>query len=129
MFRRFLIFTITLLIPVLAQARAWSVSGSVTEKAAGQPVAGAIIKLGEDYLWTTSDTDGKFRFENVQPGAYILETSCLGYVTVTREINVNDDIEGINVILQENSLALDEVVVTAQKAKDGLSTRRSWSDP
>lgn len=122
MFRRFLIFTITLLIPVLAQARSWSVSGSVTEKAAGQPVAGAIIKLGEDYLWTTSDTDGKFRFENVQPGAYILETSCLGYVTVTREINVNDDIEGINVVLQENSLALDEVVVTAQKAKDGLST-------
>ena len=122
MFRRFLIFTITLLIPVLAQARAWSVSGSVTEKAAGQPVAGAIIKLGEDYLWTTSDTDGKFRFENVQPGAYILETSCLGYVTVTREINVNDDIEGINVVLLENSLALDEVVVTAQKAKDGLST-------
>ena len=122
MFRRFLIFTITLLIPALAQARAWSVSGSVTEKAAGQPVAGATIKLGEDYLWTTSDTDGKFRFENVQPGAYILETSCLGYVTVTREINVNDDIEGINVVLLENSLALDEVVVTAQKAKDGLST-------
>ena len=100
MFRRFLIFTITLLIPVLAQARAWSVSGSVTEKAAGHPVAGAVIKLGEDYLWTTSDTAGTFRLDNVQPGSYILEVSCLGYVAVTREINVKDDIENINVVLQ-----------------------------
>ena len=122
MFRRFLIFTITLLIPALAQARVWSVSGTVTEKETGNPVAGAVVKLGEDYLWTTSDADGTFSFDKVQTGSFILETSCLGYVTVTREINVNDDIEGINVVLQENSLALDEVVVTAQKAKDGLST-------
>jgi outer membrane receptor protein involved in Fe transport len=38
---------------------------------------------------------------------------------------VDKDIEGIAITLHESSLALDEVVVTAQKAKDGLGTTHS----
>jgi outer membrane cobalamin receptor len=51
-----------------------------------------------------------------------MEVSCLGFVNVVMEIDVNKDIEGLDIRLKESSLALDEVVVTAQKAKDGLST-------
>lgn len=89
------------------------------------PIPGTALRLGSDYLWTITDTDGSFVFENVQAGKYELEVSCLGYVTVTSEIEVSKDISGIKISLNENSLALDEVVVTAQKAKDGLSTTHS----
>lgn len=99
-----------------------SVSGTVTEAESGAPVPGAAVQLGEDWLWTTTDMEGRFSFENVQRGEWELEVSCLGYVTVPMKINVEKDVEGIRIVLQENSLALDEVVVTAQKAKDGLST-------
>ena len=101
------------------------VSGSISEAGTGAPVIGAVVKLGNDYLWTTSDIYGNFTFSKVQEGDYILEVSCLGYVTVSRNINVDKDIEGIAITLHESSLALDEVVVTAQKAKDGLGTTHS----
>ncbi len=103
----------------------YSVGGIVTEAGTGAPVAGAVVRLGKDYLWTTTGPDGSFLFDNVQKGQYSLESSCLGYVTVSISINVTDDIADISVIMHENSLALDEVVVTASKPKDGLGTSHS----
>lgn len=101
----------------------WRVSGYVLESKTGVPVAGAAIKLGTDYLWTISDSEGRFSFENVYSGEYVLEVSCLGYVSASTTVSVKkDDIEGISISLKENSLAIDEVVVTAQRPKDGLNT-------
>lgn len=130
------ILTLTVLMIVLPETLAGSpagsvsergrvVSGTVVEAGSGLPVIGAVLRLGEDYLWTTSDTDGRFIFENVQKGDHILEVSCLGYMTVLMETDVTKDVEGLVIRMHENSLALDEVVVTAQKAKDGLGTSHS----
>ena len=99
-----------------------SLTGIVTEQGTDTPVIGAAVRLGEDYLWTTTDLDGKFSLNKIQPGTYVLEVACLGYVTATIEIDLSKDIENLKITLHESSLALDEVVVTAQKAKDGLST-------
>ncbi len=96
------------------------IAGSVKEAKTDEPVIGAIIRLGEDYLWTSTDNEGRFMFEDVQKGDYILEISCLGYVTST--IQAHSGTQNLSITLHQNSLALDEVVVTAQKAKDGLSS-------
>jgi len=118
--------TIFLLLAVLcANAQSRSVSGRIIEAGSGDPVIGAVVRIGEDYLWAIADTDGEFVFENVQSGKHELEASCLGYVSVSMEIDVKKDIEGLEIRMFENSLALDEVVVTAQKAKDGLGTTHS----
>lgn len=108
-----------------ASGRGIEVTGLVTEHGSGEPVIGAVVKLGGDYLWTTTDIDGEFAFERVQKGDYVLEVSCLGYMTVTMTLDIRMNVEDLKIELQENSLALDEVVVTAQKAKDGLSTSHS----
>ena len=105
-----------------ADPKYFPVSGTVTEYGTEIPVIGAAVRLGEDYLWTTTDIDGKFALDKVQPGEYVLEVSCLGYVTVSVSVDVRKDMEGIAITLHESSLALDEVVVTAQRAKDGLGT-------
>ena len=105
-----------------ADSKYFPVSGTVTEYGTEIPVIGAAVRLGEDYLWTTTDIDGKFALDKVQPGEYVLEVSCLGYVTVSVSVDVRKDVEGIAITLHESSLALDEVVVTAQRAKDGLGT-------
>lgn len=109
----------------VVSGRGREVAGKVVEAGTGAPVIGAVVKLGEDYLWTTSDLDGHFAFTNVQKGDYVLEVSCLGYVSVTTAVDAGKDVEGLVITLHENSLALDEVVVTAQKAKDGLGTSHS----
>ena len=98
------------------------VSGRVLEAETEQPVAGAVVRMGEDYLWAVTGEDGRFIFRNVQKGKYVIEASCLGYVTAAQEIDAGEDQQELIFKLHENSLALDEVVVTAQKAKDGLST-------
>lgn len=130
MYRRFIISLLVAWISALhltasPAPETFTVKGLVTEVDSDMPIPGTAVRLGSDYLWTITDTDGSFVFENVQAGKYELEVSCLGYVTVTSEIEVSKDISGIKISLNENSLALDEVVVTAQKAKDGLSTTHS----
>lgn len=112
-------------LPADAAERGREVEGVVTDADGGAPVIGAVVRLGEDYLWTTTGLDGEFVFDNVQKGKYVMEVSCLGYVSVSLEIDATKDIDGLRIVLHENSLALDEVVVTAQKAKDGLSTSHS----
>ena len=111
-----------LLTSVCAYAQTWSVSGRITEAGSDIPVTGAVVRIGQDYLWAVSDAEGGFTFRNVQAGKHVMEVSCLGFVNVVMEIDVTKDIEGLDIRLKESSLALDEVVVTAQKAKDGLST-------
>ena len=101
------------------------VRGRVLEDGSMLPIAGAVVKIGSDYLWATTDIDGDFTFSNVYPGEYEIEASCLGYVSVTLTVTVREDMKPLEIKLKESSLALDEVVVTAQKAKDGLSTTHS----
>ncbi len=125
--KAFLLVSVVLgsLVDLSAQPVFCTLSGTVTEHDTGQSVIGAAVRLGEEYLWTTTGLDGEFSFANVQPGEYVLEVSCLGYVSFSMELDLRKDVEGLKIILNESSLALDEVVVTAQKAKDGLSTSHS----
>ena len=99
--------------------------GTVTEHGSDLPVIGAVVKLGGDYLWTTTDIDGIFEFENVQRGEWQLEVSCLGYVTASMTIDVRSNTDDLKIVLHASSLALDDGDVSAQKAKDGLSTSHS----
>lgn len=99
----------------------FSISGTVADASDGSPMIGVVISVGEDYLWGVSGLDGTFRVDNVQPGEYRIKASCLGYVDWVQDISVKDDMEGLAIVLQVNSLALKEVVVTAQRS-DAAST-------
>ena len=123
--RSFLTIAFLLLTVLCADAQSRAVSGRIIDAGSGDPVIGAVVRIGTDYLWASTDIEGEFTFDNVEPGKHELEASCLGYVSVLMEIDVNKDIENLEIKLHESSLALDEVVVTAQKAKDGLGTTHS----
>ena len=123
--RKFLTIVFLLLTVLGANAQSRAVSGRIIDAVSGDPVIGAVVRIGTDYLWASTDIEGEFTFDKVEPGKHELEASCLGYVSVLMEIDVNKDIENLEIKLHESSLALDEVVVTAQKAKDGLGTTHS----
>ena len=36
------------------KAQGWSVSGRIIEAGSGDPVIGAVVRIGEDYLWVTT---------------------------------------------------------------------------
>ena len=107
-----------------AAPRVFSIAGAVVDAASGEPLAGAAVRLGSDYLWTITDSKGQFHFENVYQGKYSAEASCLGYVSQSIDIDLVKDLDSLIFRLNANSLALDGVTVTAQRPKDGLSTSR-----
>ena len=99
----------------------YSVSGRVLDADGDLPLPGAVVTLDEG-LWAVTDFEGRFGFRNVQPGKYALTATCLGYVDSSLEIEVKGNVQDIVVRMQESSLALKEVVVTAQKPKEGVGT-------
>lgn len=104
------------------QARSAEISGKVVDSKTGEPVPGAVIRLDENYLWAISSEKGAFSFSKVQMSTYKMEIDCLGYVTKTQELKVSGDIEDLVVKLDLNTLALKEVVVTAETSKDNINT-------
>ena len=120
-----IIMTVSFLTSVaFAAPRGCELHGVVMEAKTQMPIAGAVVKVGEDYLWTTTDIDGSFTFDNVQQGEWHIAASCLGYVNAAVSVKVTGDVHDIQILMYENSLALDEVVVTAQRTDD-LSTSHS----
>lgn len=101
-----------------------TVKGSVVDHQTKEPISGVVLRLGTNYLWTVSDENGSFAFDNVIAGEYQLEASCLGYVVVVKDISAKKNVSELIVELQECSLALDCVIVTA-KQSEGLNTSYS----
>lgn len=99
-----------------------TISGRISDAKNDSPLPGASILIKGTYLWAVSDTKGEFTIEGLQDGNYLLEVSFLGYVQETIEINVNQSLKGLSIKLKENTLALDDVVVTAQAPKNELNS-------
>ena len=105
-----------------ASPNIYSISGRISDERAGSPLPGASILIKGTYLWAISDQKGEFTIQGVQEGKYNLEVSFLGYVPATVQVDVNHPIKGLKILLKENTLALDDVVITAQTPKSELNT-------
>ncbi len=84
------------------------VSGVVID-ATGFPVIGCGVMVKGTSLGASTDLDGKFEFE-LPEGAKVLEITCLGYAS--QEITIGNQ-RKFNITLQEDSIMLEETVVTA----------------
>ena len=89
-----------------------SLSGTLTDKATGEPLIGANILAGTQ--GTTSDLDGQYKIE-LSPGAYEVTFSYVGYETVSQSVTIGDDDLTIDIALSQAGV-LKEVIVTADIA-------------
>ena len=65
-----------------------------------------------------TDIEGRYIFENLEPGNYLLNITMLGYASIYKPIEIkseNDDIDMGTTILGENSEQLSEIEIVAQK--------------
>lgn len=110
------------LVEAAANSNIYTISGRVGEAKTNLPLPGASVVVKGTYLWAVSDQKGEFTIPGMPGGKYILEVSFLGYVPATVSVNVRNEIKNLTIQLQENTLALADVVVTAQAPKNELNT-------
>ena len=111
-------------LPALA-AGPLRIEGRVVEAGTGEPVPGAAVQLDENYLWAITDEEGFYVLSGAEKGSYVLAVSCLGYNTVKRKLVLTDSVKDLVITIAPNSLALDEVVVTAETSKDNINTTQT----
>ena len=99
-----------------------NIKGTVLDKQSELPLIGATIIVvdSDPLIGTTSDIDGNYRIDNLPIGRYNLRVSSLGYegqtipnveLTAGKEVIIDFSIE-------ESFTKMDEIVVTAEVAKD-----------
>ena len=98
---------------LFAQSVKVSLSGTIQDAKSGETLPFVVVNIKDLNLWTTSDINGKFSFKNVKKGEYTLTASCLGYKDYEMKINLSKNIEKYILKLEEQTLALKEVTVTA----------------
>jgi hypothetical protein len=93
-----------------------TVRGTVQEKG-GEPLVGAHIVVRGTRLGATADGQGRFVIGRLQPGLYTLETTCMGFGKVVRQVMVRAG-ETVNVdfLLDETAFLIGgiEVVGTSE---------------
>ena len=97
-----------------------SVVGKLTDKEmSDEPLAFANILIKGTIKGTTSDYDGLYALEDLEPGTYTLVFSFVGYETQEIEAVVEPGkVTTINVPMGANAAALDEIVITTTSRKD-----------
>ncbi len=111
-----LVLTITFSVHCLAQTTGNSISGAVMDSA-GAVVQGATVRLINAQQIVIgvyeSDVQGKFRFENIDDGSYVIFVSRANFSTRSESVKVaGTDRTDITLVLQINQLN-ERVTVTA----------------
>lgn len=108
MSKNLIITCVMLLVSVFMMAQSKiAVSGTVTDKN-GETVIGASVRVkGNESLGTITDFDGKYQISGVASNASLI----FSYIGMKEQIVAVNGRSSINVVMEENSQLIDEVVV------------------
>ncbi|WP_372636239.1 TonB-dependent receptor plug domain-containing protein [Fodinibius sp.] len=100
-----------LLLANALQAQTGTIQGTVSSE--GEAVAGANVALLETRKGTSTDADGRFLLSTIDPGAYQLVVSAVGFARHQEKITVEKDIpQTLTIRLKPKVEELEQVVVT-----------------
>lgn len=107
----------------LAFAQTVSFSGRVLEEKTHVPVEFATIWVqSSSGVGAITDKNGSFYIHNIPEGENVLSVSCLGYITRSLKIQVGKQSKETVIYLSEQTLAIDEVTVTACRKVEEATT-------
>jgi hypothetical protein len=114
--KKTILFTIALFLSFFVQAQNLSISGQLSDQS-NQPIIFAnviLLKQLDSTLITgaTSDVDGNFKIENIQPGKFIIKIVYLGYedLYLNKEVT-NASLSLGKLVLKDKMTKLKEVTV------------------
>ncbi len=107
----FLTVTLVFVVTFSVFSQDYILSGTISDKATGQPMAGVNIAIKDTYIGTISDKDGKFILESSKLPPFILRISMMGYSTI--EMEITSQTNNLNIEMEETYILGQEVVVSA----------------
>lgn len=87
------------------------ITGTVTDKITGKPVAGATITIPDLKIGTSTDANGFYVLKNLPAGKYLIQISAMGYGSFTKAIDLGSTTK-IDFKLSTSNYELADVVVT-----------------
>ena len=94
------------------------ISGTITDKQSGEPLAGVNIKVKDRMIGTVSDTQGAFRLETDLAPPIVLQISMIGYQT--QYITVETSISDLKIAMAEQVYLGQEIVVSASRVEENV---------
>ncbi|MEO1434261.1 MAG: carboxypeptidase-like regulatory domain-containing protein [Bacteroidota bacterium] len=111
---RLFVLILSILLPSLILAQAYTLSGTITESESGEPLFGVNVLVGN--AGVISDFDGVYSID-LAPGVYTVTFSYIGFTDVVEQIEIKNSSETLD-IKMGGSAVLNEVTVTADIAID-----------
>jgi hypothetical protein len=116
--KQLIVFYLFILIPSICVAgTTGKISGNVSDKETGKPLAGVNIQIKGTYQGAASDENGYYVILNVQPGNHELKINMIGYSPVSMS-NVRVEIDltaSVNIQLSTEVIEGETVQVFAEK--------------
>ncbi|MFC3561479.1 SusC/RagA family TonB-linked outer membrane protein [Pedobacter jamesrossensis] len=97
-----------------AQTKRYTITGKVTEASSKDAIPGAVVKILNTTLTTSTTANGSYSFAvDLSAGKYQIQISYVGYKTLTQtvELGSSDQVQ-LNGALSGDAVGLDEVIVT-----------------
>ncbi|MBP8034697.1 MAG: carboxypeptidase-like regulatory domain-containing protein, partial [Bacteroidia bacterium] len=102
---------------VFSQELSQTIRGTVIDKQTQSPLPGAVVSIlnTEPMKATTTDENGKFRFDNVLLGRKQLKISLISYKEKSQTVVLTTGKETVlNIELEESAVQGQEVVISAE---------------
>jgi len=96
------------------------ITGKVSSEA-GKPVEGAEVSLARLEKITFTDAEGKFEFESLPQGSYLLNVNALGYAKESREVKLGSGGLKLDIGLIRKG-RMEDVLITSLRANEKTAT-------
>jgi TonB-linked SusC/RagA family outer membrane protein len=93
-----------------AAAQGSAITGNVVSAGSGQPIPAAQVLVSGTTIGTTTDANGRFRLGGLSGESVTLEVRRIGFRPARQTVRVG--LSDVRIVLNEQSVSLDEVVVT-----------------
>lgn len=87
----------------------------------GDIAVGTTVYIKSLKKGTTTNFEGYYELNNIETGTYQVIFQSLGYKTQIKNVIIKEDLTILDIILQEDSSQLDEVVISASRSSEKLS--------
>ncbi len=118
MLRKLLLISIVCLFGfAAAYAQTGTLTGTVTDAESGETLPGANVLIQELNRGASTDGNGEFTIQNIEPGQYKIRVTFVGYSAFNETVQITAGQETeLNIALETGAVGLDELVVSGYGA-------------